>query len=380
MRTYAVALTLLLALTACGDEPSAGPAERTETPARAPTWTRVSDVPLSPRTDPVLAWTGTEVLVVGGNTEWVCPPNADCTTPTALAVDGAALDPATGAWRTIARAPIGLWDSWGGGWDSALVGGTLVVRGTADGTWQGYDVAGDTWSTLDPPRGFAGRLSASGGRLWAVAGTRILSWDPAADEVRVEATYAPRRPLQDAQLFVTPAGPVLTGVRYDEAAPDEPTLTQADVPDGAGGWRRIVTGQIGWLSHWDGDRLFGVEPGEADGGEVDGWDRAYPYAGILDPVSGEWQPLDVPWPEWSSSHGWDLEAVDGSRVVSHGRFRDVRADAGWADVGRPDSELDQNLTATWAGDRLVVFGGVDEEQGYERPAGPEVWVWTPAST
>lgn len=35
------------------------------------------DVPLSPRTDPVVAWTGTEVLVVGGNTGFVCPHNAD---------------------------------------------------------------------------------------------------------------------------------------------------------------------------------------------------------------------------------------------------------------------------------------------------------------
>jgi hypothetical protein len=380
MRTYAAVLVLLLALTACGSASSTpGPAAPASAAPARDAWTKVPGVPLSPRTDPVVAWTGREVLVVGGNTGWVCPPNADCAGPTDLATDGAALDPATGEWRPVADAPVGFWDSWGGGWDSAYVDGLLVVRGTTDGRLLGYDVAADRWSVLTPPAGFAGRLSASGERLWALAGSRILSWGPAADDVREEASYTPRDPLQDPQLFVTPAGPVITGVRYDEAAPDEPTLTQADVPDGVGGWRRLVTGQIGWLSHWDGTRLYGVEPGEADGGEVNGWDRAYPFAGTLDPMSGEWQPLDVPRRAWSSSDWWDVAAYDGTRVVTQGRFTDLATATvnGWTDLGRPDSRLTHDLSATWAGDRLFVFGGVDEGRGFESPSPPEAWLWRP---
>lgn len=366
------ALALALPLAACGS--ATGP-DASNGAASATGWARLPDVPLSPRTDPVVAWTGSEVVVVGGNTGWICPPNADCTTPTALATDGAAYDPATRTWRAITPAPVGLWNSWGGNWDSALVGGTLVVRGTKDGTWQGYDVAGDAWSLLTPPAGFAGQLAASGGRLWARAGKRILSWDPETDEATVEASYAPDRPLQDTQLFVTPAGPVLAGVRYHDGPPDEPTLTQVDVPDGSGGWRRFVTGQVGWLSHWDGTRLVGVEPGEVDGGEVDGWDRAYPFAGTLDPVTGDWQPLDLPARDWQSD-GWDVSAAAGTRIVSHGQFVET-ATGTRLPLGRPDSALDHNLTTTWTDDGLFVVGGADEEAGFESPAGPEAWLWTP---
>lgn len=365
-------VTLVLSLAACGS--ATGP-DSSNGAAPATGWARLPDVPLSPRTDPVVAWTGSEVVVVGGNTGWVCPPNADCGSPTALASDGAAYDPATRTWRAIAPAPVGLWNSWGGNSDFALVGGTLVVRGTKDGAWQGYDVEGDTWSPLTPPAGFEGQLAASGGRLWARAGKRILSWDPATDEATVEATYAPDRPLQDTQVFVTPAGPVLAGVRYHDAAPDEPTLTQVDVPDGSGGWHRFVTGQVGWMSHWDGTRLVGVEPGEVDGGEIDGWDRAYPFAGTLDPVSGDWQPLDVPAPDWQSDD-WDISAAAGTRIVSHGQFLDTATGTSLL-LGRPASTLDHDLTTTWTDDGLFVFGGVDEAAGFESPAGPEVWSWTP---
>ncbi|GAB3025699.1 hypothetical protein GCM10011376_11870 [Nocardioides flavus (ex Wang et al. 2016)] len=371
------AVALAVCLSACGPAATpGGPGRSVERVAgQGATWARVPDIPLSPRTDPVLAWTGSEVLVVGGNTGSICPPYADCTTPTELASDGVALDPATGTWRQVAPAPVGVWNSWGGGHDSVVVGDLLVVRGTRDTSWRGYDVVGDAWSTLSPPPGFEGRLVASGDRLWARSGSRILSWDPVADAVRLEASYAPQRPLQDTQLFVTPAGPVLAGVRYGEAAPDEPTLTQVDVPDGAGGWRRFVTGQVGWLGHWDGRRLVGVEPGEVDGGEVNAWDRAYPFAGTLDPRTGDWQPLDVPRADLSYT-GWRVSAAAGSRIVSLGHLLDTRTGA-WVALDRPDSGLDHNLAATWADQRLFVLGGVDQEAGFESPAAPEAWWWTP---
>jgi len=63
--------------------------------------------------------------------------------------------------------------------------------------------------------------------------------------------------------------------------------------------------------------------------------------------------------------------------VTYGQYVDTRGSGGWADVGRPESALDHNITATWAGDRLFLFGGVDDEQGFEAPSGPEAWLWAP---
>ena len=74
------AVALAVCLSACGPAATPGGPRRSveEVAGQGAAWARVPDVPLSPRTDPVVAWTGSEVLVVGGNTGWICPPYADC--------------------------------------------------------------------------------------------------------------------------------------------------------------------------------------------------------------------------------------------------------------------------------------------------------------
>src|SRR6478735_6176169 len=76
---------------------SAGPGGAGEEESR---WAQVDDFPLSARTVPTLAWTGSEVFVVGGDTGPPCPPAADCAWG-ALARDGAAFDPVEETWRVI---------------------------------------------------------------------------------------------------------------------------------------------------------------------------------------------------------------------------------------------------------------------------------------
>ena len=273
--------------------------------------------------------------------------------------------------------PVELMSGWYCQPCSAAVGGRLIVDASnrSGPKWLAYDPIADTWERLDAPDGRFDLGQHDETRIWGFRGRRIVAWDPATGEVRVVATYDPDRPLDDPSLVLTDRGAVVTGVRYHDAAPDEPTLTQVDVAEGASGWRRIATGQIGSLRHWTGHRLVGVEPGAADGGETNGWDRAYPYAGALDLETGEWQPVDVP-PRPDDS--WPISAESGPLVVIGGQFVDVR-ELEWSDVGKPGSELDAHLTSVWAGDQLFVFGGVDEEVGYEQPAGPEAWLWTPPS-
>src|SRR4051794_12982657 len=108
VRPAAFAVLVALGLGACGSDIVQG-AEPTDGPtAGAPAWQALPAAPLSPRTTPVAAWTGTEALFLGGETGEVCPPNADCMKGPDLARDGAAYNPATGTWRKVADAPVAL--------------------------------------------------------------------------------------------------------------------------------------------------------------------------------------------------------------------------------------------------------------------------------
>lgn len=374
----AVVAAALLVLAGCSE--GGAPVDGTEPSSTASRWRGAPDVPLSPRTDPFLAWTGEEVLVIGGNTGGVCPPGADCAEPDPeqLATDAAAWNPRTGEWRSLAPLPTPLWSGWGFGLqDSAVLDDLVVVHDRQQDVWLGYDVADDSWSSLTPPgAGFLDLSQDDGTRVWGLRRGAVVSWDPRSGEVREERTYDESPRLDDPRLVLTDAGPVVTGVRYDDVAPDEPTLALADLPDGDG-WRRVTTGQVGWFYASVAGMVVGPESGGADGGEVNGWDRWYPSGGMLDPVTGEWSPLDVPAWTGPSTGGWHPQVFSDDEVVTGGHYRDLASGGPWVRIGQPDSGLDANFSAVWADDRLFVWGGTDDEQGYERPAGPELWAWTP---
>ena len=379
MRTYAAGAALLLALTACG----AGSSSSSEPPGTGAEatgrWQQASAAPLAPRSDPFVAWTGDEVLVVGGNAGAICPPDADCVSPDPrdFLADGAAWDPATDTWSPIAPAPTPVWSGWGfGAVDSAVLGGTVVLHDRQQDVWLSYDVASDRWTTLEPPGpGFADLSQHDDSRIWGLRRGAVVSWDPVTSDVRAERTYAEVPRLDDAHLVLTDAGPVVTGVRYADAAPDEPTVAQADLPLGDG-WRRVVTGQIGWFYADVAGFVVGPESGGADGGEVNGWDRWYPQGGLLDPSSGEWSPLDVPEP--SGVPGWYVTAFGEDVVATAGHVRDLAdAASGWVPTGRPDTEVTDNLVATWADGSLAVVGGTTERGGAYQVVRPELWLWSP---
>lgn len=71
----------------------------------ADAWRELAAPPLSPRETPTGFWTGEEVVLVGGSDAPPCPPNAGCQVPKVPPLaDGAAFDPASGAWRAIGDA------------------------------------------------------------------------------------------------------------------------------------------------------------------------------------------------------------------------------------------------------------------------------------
>ncbi|MCW5954071.1 MAG: hypothetical protein KIT69_17610, partial [Propionibacteriaceae bacterium] len=124
-------------------------------PAPVNAWLPIPSSPLEPRTQALTAWLGDEFLVVGG---WSCGDDAAelgpedgvaCSSREFQATDGAAYNPGSNQWRTIATPPVGL----DAGSSTAVIGQTLyAISVMAEGFWA-YDAGTDTWRELPPPPG-----------------------------------------------------------------------------------------------------------------------------------------------------------------------------------------------------------------------------------
>lgn len=98
-------------------------------------------VPLDVRGDAVVLWTGTEVVVWGGDLE---ASNMGLPGPNRAFVDGAAYAPATKSWRMLASSPIPENATTPVG--AATDVGVVIVRGRSTAVWNPSD---NTWRTLD---------------------------------------------------------------------------------------------------------------------------------------------------------------------------------------------------------------------------------------
>lgn len=127
---------------------------RPDTTALDPTtggWRRFDPAPSPPASGTeAVVWTGEE-LVVWGQGPGPATSDADPLPPV-----GAALDPATGTWRTLPAAPVERVGWARGAWfrdEVVLVGQHLPDGRASDGAAYAvaYDPAADTWRTLPPP-------------------------------------------------------------------------------------------------------------------------------------------------------------------------------------------------------------------------------------
>jgi hypothetical protein len=383
MRTRAVAAAALLGVLAllagCGDtrvgrspDPAAG----------EPAWQRLPDPPFSARSGSVVAWTGSEVLVVGGDTGTPCPPNADCAQPAHYARDGARLDVGERSWHPIAAAPVDVpaYSS------SALLAGHLYVL--ADDVLLAYDVAHDTWSRIPTPSGFAGgQLVASTDRLVVASGsdehgvTPDRVYEPGA---RRWTTLPddPIGPAFDRVLTAIPTGLVLTAHELvDDPGAEKPSLVLAARWDAAtGGWTRLRdSDQLGgWAWTWTGQRLVDPSLGGSDGGEVGNYGRTIPMGGVLDPVTGRWSRL--PHPPKEGTGGWPVAALGGRFAAVAGWTYDDDTRS-WAVVPRPKGAPGEPGVAVWADDRLVVVGGLDASRdGSTATRSGHAWISGPGDS
>lgn len=338
-------------------------------------WQSGAPSPVGPRWSPVVAWTGSEALVIGGGTDSPCPPAASCVTEDPMASDGAAYAPTTDSWRRIADAPepIGYW------FRPVVVGRTLVLY-DGDRTWLAYDIDEDAWSVLPeaPLRVVdSGQVPALDGQVYVVARSgRVLMLDVARRQWS-------QLPIDHQEPRLTPYAvlPTDDGVfacGSDPTAPDDgdtPAFTIVDRWDGqAWSTRFPTTGTIGDLcEHWTGTRLVALDLQTAPGLDGDP-----PMGGRLDPETGRWSPLpDAPDID-ARGDGWSPHAAEGPQLAGWGYVYDDD-DESWTRLGRPDSPVDSQQGAVWADGRLLVFGGIDEATAYDDVSGlsRQTWIWSP---
>lgn len=336
MRSFLGLLVVPLALGACGDDG--------ETASGG--WARLPDLPFATSL-PITAWTGEEVLVVGGDTR-PCPPNAGCANPSRIITTGAAYDVDDERWRPIADAPQPL-----AGYDrSTFVDGTLVVQTDEGRTWLAYDVAEDAWRRLPaPPEPTldAGSLTADGSGFVALTESRGVvrhdlgrAWVPYPDP--------PLRPVTAVAIgngiAVSSADGAITVWDGQEWSPPQP------VP------------QANPFRHWTGEALVEIDPQEYDD---------VPAGGRYEPDSGEWTALEVPGA--AGDHAWSVNAASGALVAAWGHLYDDR-DGSFTAL--PDPGLDDyrdSIGSVIIDGGVVVVGGAGGRDDY----GPvdEAWVWTP---
>lgn len=359
----AVSAVALLALAGCAADAEA---DAVQASPDTPTWDRLPDAPLSPRSNVVAAWTGEEAVFVGGETSRLCPPTANCADVPERARDGAAYDPRSRTWRTIADAPLEL----DGPIPPAVLDGRVFL--VAEGHLLAYDPEDDTWTRHGKVRGKDqwgvlvptgdGRLAISG--IDRTKGARDRVYDPRTRTW----TDLPTSPLGAGGWFTaTPEG--LVQVRtVTSGRGHTPDLLHAAVLDlEAMTWRRLPQsdqiGGYGWT--WTGTRLVSPALGGADGGEVEPWEKWLPDGGTLEPDTGRWQRLPNA-PEDYNRDGWSASAMGGRWTATGGWTYDDATES-WTELPVPPGAPDEAGAAVWADGELIAFGGHTWQPGRDRP-------------
>jgi len=404
------ALVALLALVGCsGGDPGSsseedGRSRSPSTEAGAPDadggapvateeWEQLDDLPIPGRATAVTFWVDGELVVVGGDT-FTCPDSADCMGPEEPPfADGAALDPATGTWRDIPDAPRPF------SYASVAVVGTdaylltsanAAVDGTTDALLR-YSTTEDAWTELALPDGDPDwyRLVAAGDRLVAISGSdeagvhRDLvfdadadAWAPLPDDPfpasfdRLAVWSEPHLDLfaKDLAKVSGPQPAVLQVARLDLAAGTWEQLPDSD---------RIGSGP--WLA--EAGEITSPNLGSADGGEVDGWGRAYQNGGTLDLETGTWTDLPLPpgpTPTLDSTPPTSgiVGATGAVWFRKEGFALDVTRDE-WVDVAPvPDGHEDARPVVATAGRDMIAVAGyrwVDQRQS-EAEMLTAVWI------
>jgi hypothetical protein len=332
-------------------------------------WRELPAAPLSPRSDALSAWTGTEVVVLGGSPD-PCTPSASCESPDRELRDGAAYDPGAKTWHPIADAPVPV----GPGDRLLAAGGRLVLR-----HWQQhgsrlfvYDPGADEWTRI--PSLFADLPSAYGDDVYGFDNRpsrkgRLVMYDAARGVWDERIPRDPHQRLLQRRVTATPYGPVVTGYTFLNGVNLPVT---ADLYDGTSWHRLPPTGITGNDWAWAGDRMVAFDSYEHQGIDPR---PGFTLGGTLDPSTGRSAPLPDSALE-TPDDPWSPNAVGPSPwAACWGLVYDVARGRAWR-LPRPDGAPDLGVTATWADGQLLAFGGADYGSDGAEPSN-RAWLFTP---
>lgn len=365
----ALVVTLAAATALFGCAPTTLPVELAG--PSAPTWVPIADSPLSDRHQATVVWVEDRFVVTGGDDGPACPPNADCVFPSGTWMqDGAAYDPVSDTWTTIADVPMPLVLP-----STAAIGPVLYAFSeglmSTSPTFVSYDTTTDVWTELPLPPHGSGALVAAGDVLLSVpgsdeAGPAVDQWFDPTTETWHRLPDDPLGPSYDRNLVVVDRRMFLTAKDLvDSPGADGPSLVRmAELDAAMETWTVLPdTELIGWEPVSAGGRLVFPDPSGADGGEIGNWGRPYPNGGIYVPETGTW--LDLPTTAGDSS--WPRLVVGDLVRVGDALVDPVSLDTTpipaepWADVDTP------SLAAS--PDQIIAWGALQEGSGG--------WIFTP---
>jgi hypothetical protein len=225
--------------------------------------------PLTPRTGHSVIWTGEEVIVWGGET------GGDRGTPIS---DGAAFDPVADTWRHIAESPLSPRTSHVVAWTG---GEMLIVGGFGERNGAAYDPATDSWRSIqDPPIPLeAPNRYVSAGSVWT--GQELIIWEISSGQVAAYAPDSDTwRTLPSIDLAGDTGVLRWTGEALyafadrSNAFPLEPYLKSARLNQ-EGGWdtmapavfstEDLIVGADATLTVWTGDHFLAWTSSGTDG-------------------------------------------------------------------------------------------------------------------
>jgi hypothetical protein len=301
--------------------------------------------PLAARTGHSVVWTGSEVVVWGG---W-----GDETGRQRYG-DGAAYNLASQHWRKIAAAPltprqkhVAVWT----GSEMLIVGGDDHTDGAA------YDPARDTWRRL-PPAPFPIGAGDTVGEAHAVFQKSLYVWDFAHERLAIYAFATGRWSEAEAPslgaaatgaLHVVGARLIALGTRADQPA----TLVGARLSAGAHGWFTIASAPFSREGVFpDVDANWSAVAGD----RVLAWSLRSPSAVLsLDVDSGTWGPTTphlLPPCEGAAPPTPDDDGFLASSCGVTARYSTTR---GWQSVDIGELAVDGRYSV-WAGNRIVFWG------------------------